>query len=171
MKTGYDNPLPQKIPVPRYELRLLDAQAAKIKRILNDQTVQSRGALYLLREIWWFKPEVGALEGVLGLLKELAGRRDDLILSAVDYLFKAVPGMSREVWEKAEQRAVAKGLLGKGGYMDVKERIREEGRQEGQRESQREVVRNMLQNKLETPLISKITGLSEKEINKLKNGS
>ena len=150
-----------------YELRLLDAQAAKIKRILNDPTVQSRGALYLLREIWWFKPEVGALERVLGLLKALAGRRDDLILSAVDYLFKAVPGMSREVWEQAEKGAVAKGLLAKGGYMDVKERIREEGR----RESQREVVRNMLQNKLETPLISKVTGLSEKEINKLKNGS
>ena len=158
-----------------YELRLLDAQAAKIKRILNDPTVQSRGALYLLREIWWFKPEVVALERVLGFLKEFAGRRDDLILSAVDYLFKAVPGMSRAVWEKAEQGAVAKGLLAKGGYMDVKERIREEGRQEGrqegQRESQREVVRNMLQNKLETPLISKVTGLSEKEINKLKNGS
>ena len=154
-----------------YELRLLDARAAKITRILNDPTVQSRGALYLLREIWWFKPEVAALERVLGLLKALAGRRDDLILSAVDYLFKAVPGMSRKVWEQAEQGAMAKGLLAKGGYMGVKERIREEGRQEGQRESRREVVRNMLQNKLETPLIAKVTGLSEKEINKLKNGS
>ena len=75
--------------------------------------------------------------------------------------------MSREVWEQAEKDAVAKGLLIKGGYMDVKERIREEGRQD----SRREVVRNMLQNNLKTPLISKVTGLSEKEINKLKNGS
>lgn len=162
-----------------YELRLLDARAAKIKRIFKDQNFQSLGALYLLREIWSFKPEVGALERVIGFLRGLAGQRDDLILSAVDYLFKAVPCMSREVWEKAEKETVAKGLLAKGGYMDVKTRIREEGlmegmrkgRQEGQQESRQEVVRNMLRNKLETPLISKVTGLSEKEINKLKNGS
>lgn len=154
-----------------YELRLLDAQEAKVTRTLKDPTFQSRGALYLLREIWWVKPEVAALERVIGFLKELAGQRDDLILSVVDYLFKAVPGMSRAVWEKAEKGAVAKGLIAKGGYMDVKKRIREEGRQEGQQESRREVVRNMLQNKLETPLISKVTGLSEKEIKKLKNGS
>ena len=89
----------------------------------------------------------------------------------VDYLFKAVPGMSRELWEKTEKEVVAKGLLAKGGYMDVKERIREEGRQEGQQEGRQEVVRNMLQNKLETSLLSKVTGLSEKEIDKLKNGA
>lgn len=162
-----------------YELKLLDVQEAKVTRILKNQSVQSRGALYLLREIWWVKPEAAALERAIGFLKDLAGQRDDLILSVVDYLFKAVPGMSREVWEKAEKDAVAKGLLIKGGYMDVKERIREEGRQEGRQEgreegrqdSRREVVRNMLQNNLETPLISKVTGLSEKEINKLKNGS
>ncbi len=45
------------------------------------------------------------------------------------------------------------------------------GRQEGRQERDKEVVLNMLKKKLDTSLISEVTGLSEKAIKKLKNGS
>ncbi len=52
---------------------------------------------------------------------------------------------------------------------------RQEGRQEGDREGlkkgQQEVVLNLLKEKADITFISKVTGLSEKTIRKLKNGS
>ena len=62
---------------------------------------------------------------------------------------------------------------------DVREIIKEKGRWEGERKGRREgrqeerqqVVLNMLQEKADIAFIAKVTGLSEKEIKKLKNGS
>ena len=51
--------------------------------------------------------------------------------------------------------------------MNTREYIKEEGRQEGIQQ----VVLNMLENNLDMSLICKVTGLSEKEVKKLKNGS
>ena len=48
---------------------------------------------------------------------------------------------------------------------------RQEGRQEGRMEGRQQVILNMLNEKIDTSVISKVTGLSEKEIKKLKNGS
>ena len=58
---------------------------------------------------------------------------------------------------------------------DVREIIKEKGRWEGlrkgRREGRQEVVLNMLKEKVDISFISKVTGLSEKEIQKLKNSS
>ena len=51
--------------------------------------------------------------------------------------------------------------------MNIREYIREEGRQE----ERQQVVLNMLENNLDMPLICKVTGLSEEEVKKLKNGN
>ena len=71
--------------------------------------------------------------------------------------------------------AVKKGLLNKGGYMDIKkfiaERERHEAWHEGWQKGQQKVVLNMLKNKMDIKIITKVTGLSEKEIKKLKKGS
>ena len=52
---------------------------------------------------------------------------------------------------------------------------RQEGRQEGEREGLRkgrqQVVLNMLKEKADIAFIAKVTGLSEKEIKRLKNSS
>ncbi len=48
---------------------------------------------------------------------------------------------------------------------------RQEGRQEGLQEGRQQVVLNMLKEKADIAFISKVTGLSEKTIRKLKNGS
>ena len=46
---------------------------------------------------------------------------------------------------------------------------RQEGLQEGRKEKQKEVILNLLKEKTDISLISKVTGLSEEEIKKLKN--
>ena len=108
------------------------------------------------------------MTGSIGAFSET---RDDLILSAMEYIVQAVPGLTRQVWETAERVAVKKGVLAKGGYMDIKERFKEEGRLEGIQKGRLEVVRNMLDNKMDASLIAKVTGLPKKEIQKLKNGA
>lgn len=53
----------------------------------------------------------------------------------------------------------------------VEERGRIKGLRKGRQERNREVILNMLKEKLDISLVSKVTGLSAKEIEKLKNGS
>ena len=53
----------------------------------------------------------------------------------------------------------------------IKEKGRKEGRQEGRQEERKQVVLNMLKKKLNISVISEVTGLSEKAIKQLKNGS
>ena len=55
--------------------------------------------------------------------------------------------------------------------MNVTERLKEEGRQEGWQKGRQEVILKMLKEKAEISFIAKVTGLSEEEIKKLKNGS
>ncbi len=53
----------------------------------------------------------------------------------------------------------------------IKEKGRWEGRQEGLQEGRQQVVLNLLKEKADIAFISKVTGLSEKTIRKLKNRS
>ena len=105
-----------------------------------------------------------------------------MILSLGDYLWAAVPGMTKELWEKVERTAINKGIFLKGGYMNISEHIKEEGIQEGiqkgiqegiqkgRQEERQQLVLKMLQEKADISFVSKVTGLSEREIKKLKNG-
>ncbi len=58
----------------------------------------------------------------------------------------------------------------KGRWEGEREGIKK-GRQEGRQEERQQVVLNMLKKKLNISVISEVTGLSEKEIKKLKNGA
>ena len=63
--------------------------------------------------------------------------------------------------------------------MDIREEIKERGRlegwqkgqQEGMQQGQRKLILKLLEGGLNLQSISKYTGLSEDEINRLKNGS
>ncbi len=66
-----------------------------------------------------------------------------------------------------------------GGYMNIREYIKEEGRweghlagklegeQKGRQEKERQVIANMFRKNMDIPLISEVTGLSEAELKKL----
>ena len=87
--------------------------------------------------------------------------------------------MDIKTWQETEPLLIEAGLLTRGGIMDIREHIKEKGRKEGIKEGikegrqarDKEVVLNMLKEKADISFISKVTGLSEKEIKKLKNGS
>ena len=88
--------------------------------------------------------------------------------------------MDLKIWRQAEKLLIEKGILKTGGLMqDVRDIIKEKGRWEGKREGlkkgrqegRQEVVLNMLKEKADIAFISKVTGLSEKAIKKLKNGA
>ena len=58
----------------------------------------------------------------------------------------------------------------KGRWEGEREGLKK-GRQEGRQEERQQVVLNMLKKKLDISIIAEVTGLSEKAIRKLKNGS
>ena len=152
-----------------YQLKLLDVQDPKVKKIFKDKRFKSRGILNVFGKIWSLKMNETELMKVLSLFDRFSDRDDDSILNLMDY-FKAF-GMSRALWKKLESLAVQKGIFQKGGYMDIKEHFKEEGRLEGRKEGRQEVILNMLKEKADIAFISQVTGLSEKEIRKLKNSS
>ena len=169
-----------------FKIKLLDVHDKKLETVFKDQSFKSRGAFYLLREVWSSKVDFIFLRRVFHLCKDIIGKQEDLILSIMEYLMTGYK-MKPEVWRKAEAKVIKEGLLKKGGYMDIRKYIaerarqegwqegkqegRQEGKQEGRQEGRQEVVLNMLKNKIDARLITKVTGLSEKEINKIKNGN
>ena len=96
-------------------------------------------------------------------------------------------GLRKAVWQSAEKRLIKDKILNKilkgGTYMGVVESIKEEGRLEGEIRGEKrgekrgiqkgiqQVIANMLKKKADLSFISEVTGLPEKEIKKLKNGS
>lgn len=174
-----------------YKVKLLDVNDPKLKRVFKDQSIKSRGALYLLKKIWGLKdPSQAELKKVLSFFGELSGSEESDLIAVVSEYLQSVSedkGKFKKLWQESEKELLADGVLKKGGYMDtlqyVEERGRikglrkgrqeghQEGRQEGRQERNREVILSMLKAKLDISLVSKVTGLSAKEIEKLKNGS
>ena len=104
-----------------------------------------------------------------------------MIVNVADYLESALKESRkfRQLWEQVEKELVEEGIFQRGGFMDIRDHIREKGIQEGMRkgirkgrqEGRQEVVLNMLKEKTQVSFISKVTGLSKDEIRKLKNGA
>ena len=163
-----------------YEVKLLDVQDKGLKKLLKDKSFKkSKGILNLFAKIWTLKDKKKIKEeDLLKILSEFGvfstKADNDLVLSIMNY-FKSA-GVSDELWEKTEQEAFRKRIFTKkGGYMDVRENIREEGRWEGERKGEKkgrqQVALNLLKEKADISFISKVTGVSAKEIKKLKNGA
>ena len=159
-----------------FKLNLLNIQGPKMKRVFEDPSFESRGGMFLLRNVWSAKPDLAFVKKVFSLFGEFLKKREDLVLAVLEYLSTAYK-MKPETWEAAEQSAVEQGLLEKGGYMNVREHIRENARvegmqagmQKGRQEERQQVILNMLQNNLDMSLICKLTGLTPEEIKKLQN--
>ncbi len=167
-----------------YGLWVLDTHTEEVTKAIENKNIESRGFLNALGRAWDLKADEGELKELISLFDTWTGDRgDSLVLSLGDYLWSVVPGMTQALWDRLENSAVKEGIFTKGGYMDIREHIKEEGRQEGWQKGQQDgiqkgmqqerqqVVLNMLKSRLDTSLICKVTGLSTAEIKKLKNGS
>ncbi|MBC6415980.1 MAG: hypothetical protein GDA46_06300 [Bdellovibrionales bacterium] len=89
-----------------------------------------------------------------------------------------------KIWGATEKLLIEEGILTEGGIMEnVRESIkaegmqeglqkgRQEGRQEGLQEGMQKTALNLLKEKVEIAFISKITGFSKEEIEKLQEQS
>ena len=164
------------------------------RRDLHLCLATSRGALYLLKEIWRLKLTHEDFKKVLAGFSDFSGsRRQGLMQDVSDYLQAVLREGERvkKLWNKAEQELIEQGIFKKGGYMNISEYMAEKhrmkglrkgrregrmeglqkGRMEGLQEGQTKVILNMLKKNLDIKLVSEVTGLSVKEIKKLKNGA
>ena len=181
-----------------YKIKLLSTHQPHVRGVFKDKRFKSRGALYLLSEIWRLRASGISLKDIEELLRKLGGVREELILSAIRYV-RTAAGVSRQMLKRIEHEAAKKGLLTKGGIMDVREDIKEEmreemreelgealrqevreefmqqamqqGMQQGMQKQKQAVILNMLKKKMDTGLIAEVTGLPEQEIKKFKNGN
>ena len=159
-----------------FRIRIVDIRAPGMER--KFQTFKSRLAFELLRDIWDFSSDDKTLAEIFKFVANLSWKdKKSLIISADEYLMRQ--GVSRKKLEAAERQALKAGILNKGGFMGLLEYTKLEqwekglrkGRQEGKRERDREVILKMLQKKMDVSFIAEVTGLSEKEILKLKEKS
>ena len=177
-----------------FKMKVVDTNDPKVKQAFQDPQVKSRGALALLSKIWNVKQSLSELLSLVEAFSEFSEKREDLFLSVVSYL-KTAGGVSAKLWQQVENKAIQRGLLTRGGYMDIREEIREDGiqeglqagrqeglqagrqeglqagRQEGLQTGMRQVALNMLKSEFELSVISEITGLSVNEVSKLKTES
>ena len=128
-----------------YELKLLDTHNPKVERVLKDKSFKSRGFLNVLKGVWLLKAEEDVLKEAVSLFDNWPGDKNDLLLSLGDYLWATVPGMTEELWKKVENEACKKGIFSKGGYMNIREYIKEEGRQEGIQKGRQEGIQKGIQ--------------------------
>ena len=160
-----------------YKIRLLDIQDPKLKEVFEDKNVKSRGFLNLMNKVWSLRPTVEGIKGILARFSNLPDDKKQLMVSVSDYL-QSVFGADKEfkkLCQTAEQELVREGVLKEGGYMNTLEYIsireQKKGWQKGRKAERQEVILKMLKEKLDIALVSKVTGVSVKEIKKLKNGS
>ena len=155
-----------------YGLKVIDTQDPKIRKAYKNKKLKGHGVIRLLSEIWSIKKidpskVKDIIVGFEDILKQLEEeRKKDVILRIWEYLHDNTK-LDIKTWQETEPLLIEAGLLTRGGIMDIREHIKEKGRWEGRQE----VVLNMLKEKADISFISKVTGLSEKEIKKLKNGS
>ena len=171
-----------------FKLKVIDTKEPKIGKIVESKGSKIWGVIKLLDEIWDIKEP--SAEKVKSIVKDYFGEIlkgktkrevEEIIVGLTEYL-RDTTGLKLEEWEKAERELKQEGILKIGGTMDALEVIKEKGRwegrqegrqegiQEGRQEERQQFILNMLKKNADISFISEVTGLSEKEIKKFKNG-
>ena len=166
-----------------FRLRPLDTGDKRVQRVFKSQKFKIGPVLRLMDRIWALKDNEQELRDILfDFFKVFSAEK--WILAVAQYLKAA--GIKLKTWNKLETEAIKKGLLTKGGYMDIREEIRLEGKlegiqkgmqqgiqqgiqqgmQQGRQEERQALIRQMLQ-KGSIAQIAKLTGLTETDIKKL----
>ena len=179
-------PVESRKDMPNYGLRIISTQDPKIRKAVKGGKFKGYSIIKLLSEIGGLKKNPTSLRvrdayaEFEEILKGLKGQeRKTVELRILEYL-RDNTELDSKTWEEAGKLLIEEGVLKQGGLMqDVREIIKEKGRwegrkegiKEGRQERDKEVILNMLKEKADIAFISKLTGLSEKAIRKLKNGS
>ena len=158
--------------------RLLNIQALDIEK--EAKGLLTRPILYILKHIW--RLDELKVRELFTLGQELSyEERKELVGRAADYMRKYDPNFSLNVAREIEAKTIT----------DKEERIMtpllqcsldeakaegmlagmQKGKEEGRQEKERQVIANMFRKNLNVSLIADVTGLSEAEIKKFKNGS
>ena len=85
----------------------------------------------------------------------------------------------KKIWQEEEKELMEKGVFNRAGEFDIVKHITKkeyitgfkQGFQESRKKERKKLILNMLKKKLDIKLVSRVTGLSAKEIKKLKNGA
>ena len=150
-----------------------DIDNEELRMLLENPKSKAGWAFQILDRSWFFKDSKKEIRKLFfGFITNI--KKEKLITALVEY-WKAL-GISRKRWNRLEREAINKGLLTRGGYMDIREDFRregwEKGMQQGWQKGRQEVVSNMLKKNTDVSFISEVTGMPIKEIKKLKkNGS
>ncbi len=198
-------PLESRKSMLNYEPKVINTQDLRVRKVHKSKQYKSRGMLKLLSEVWDInKPSVLKVVEIFSSFKDiLKGKQQkDMSLAILEYLFDNT-GLDLKTWKEAEKLIIEAGILTRGGFMNIREIIKEKGRfegmllgrkkylqegmlageqkgrqegeqkgiEKGRQEGLRQVIANMFQENADIPFIAKVTGLSEKEIKKFKNGS
>ena len=159
-----------------YEIRLINARAKGFQALIK--SLGAYAPLNLMDRVWFLKNSLEETKSAMALFGGGSKWDEDLVLKAMEYL-ESAGVVDRSRWDSLEGELVREGTFKTGGLMNIKEDIRQRGVQEGLQQGVQQglqqgvqqVALNMLRNRLEISQISKMTGLPEKEIEKLKNGS
>ena len=84
-------------------------------------------------KIWELKDSPEELKKAVALFGELSGEREDFILYVLDYL-EALQVITVKSWQELEKELVLEGTFKKGGFMDIREEIRQKGWMAGKQE-------------------------------------
>ena len=150
-----------------------DIEDEELRKWLENPRSKVGWVFQTLDKIWVLRHDLKVLRwlsfGIFGFFK----KRPELL--SFDRYFKSA-GVSNKEWKKIKKEARQKGLLKKGelmgGFIDTEKEMLQQGIQQGWQERNYEVVSNMLKKNTDVNFISEVTGMSVKEIKKLKkNGS
>ena len=111
-----------------FRLRPLDTGDKRVQKVFKSRKFKIGPVLRLMDRIWALKDNEQELREILfDFFKAFSAEK--WILAVAQYLKSA--GIKLKTWNKLENEAIKKGLLNKGGYMDIREEIRLEGKLEG----------------------------------------
>ena len=167
-----------------FKIRLLNLRELDEERF-SDRELTVRPIFYIMANIWNVDEKV--IEKMFTLSRGLKKEEKELLVkSAVNYIRQFDPRFNWEIIAEIENKVLkdkkeeAMPTLLEGALKLEKEEARQKGLQEGhtaglqegRQERDRQVILNMLKEKADMDFISKVTGLSSEEIQKLKkNGS
>ncbi len=178
-----------------FNMIVVDTNSDSFKKVISNKDLICSGSLNLLSSIWDLKEvKFDDFVDILGKFTEAELDMDEVVSDSISYV-ESYSRLSEsdfvKLWAEVERDLRSKGILKKGGYMNIRERLQEkwihegiqkglmqgkqEGREEGKEERDYEIVLKMLGKGLDAKTISSYTGLSEKDVNNIKfkpkNGS